>query len=218
MEEYIPAVISVVLISSLVIGILLKRKNIIKITGLMSMSVSSIIISLIIPSLYKKLTTVLSIISDEASLVALFIILIFLYVIIILFVSIILSAKIWSRIISKINSRHSILIENKNENKKNKEKEIINISSLSIEECINLAFTHKKNNCLEDALVYYLAALDKKPDRDVVFWLVLDVCTIYKSIGKSELAQIILESYTSDYCNVMDDNVKMQIEKSLLQI
>ncbi len=92
------------------------------------------------------------------------------------------------------------------------------INDLTVDQCLEKAFEMKQSDLLEDAVKYYMYALDKNPENDIVFWVIVDVCTIYKTLGKADLAKDILESYTEVYRDVMEDNVKYQIEKNLLVI
>lgn len=87
---------------------------------------------------------------------------------------------------------------------------------LSISECIDEAFRLKENKDLEGAILYYMYALDRKPDTDLVFWIILDICVLYKALGQAELAREILESYAASYGDVMDESVKAEIERNLL--
>ena len=58
--------------------------------------------------------------------------------------------------------------------------------SLTIEECIEEAFRLKALGDFEGAIIYHMYALDKKPEKDLTFWIVLDICVMYKSLGQRE--------------------------------
>ena len=58
-------------------------------------------------------------------------------------------------------------------------------------------------------------ALDKKPDNEVVFWIVVDICVIYKNAGQTELAQDILKTYIDEYESIMSNDVKELILQNL---
>jgi tetratricopeptide (TPR) repeat protein len=103
----------------------------------------------------------------------------------------------------------------------NEEKNADNISndsqnvSLTIEDYINKAFEYKTKGNLEEAILNYMYALDKDPEKELVFWIILDICVLYKSLGQVELAAEILEGYISNYGELMDDSLKMEIERNL---
>lgn len=86
----------------------------------------------------------------------------------------------------------------------------------SIDEYVNEAFRLKESGDLEGAIIYYMYALDKKPDNDLVFWIILDTCVLYKELGQTQLAKEILESYVAGYGNLMDESIMAEIEKNLL--
>lgn len=90
--------------------------------------------------------------------------------------------------------------------------------NLSISECVDEAFRLKELGDLEGAILYYMYALDKNPDKDLVFWVVLDICVLYKSLGQIDLAQEILSSYVESYSDVMDVSIKDEIERNLSYI
>jgi tetratricopeptide (TPR) repeat protein len=90
------------------------------------------------------------------------------------------------------------------------------LMELSINECIDEAFRLKEQGDFEGAVLCYTHILDKNPDRDLVFWIVLDVCTIYKFLGQVELAKEILEEYLRNYSEVMDKSLIVEIEKNLV--
>lgn len=103
----------------------------------------------------------------------------------------------------------------------NLEKNADNISddstneSPTIEIFIDKAFELKTEGNYEEAILNYMYALEKGPDKDLVFWIVLDICVLYKNLGQSELAAEILEGYISNYGELMDESVKMEIERNL---
>lgn len=90
--------------------------------------------------------------------------------------------------------------------------------SLTIDECIEEAFRLKELNDSEGAIIYYMYALDKKPKKDLTFWIILDICVMYKSLGQQELALDILNSYYDIYSDIMDISVKEEIETNLSNI
>ncbi|HEY9063248.1 MAG TPA: hypothetical protein VIO64_22540, partial [Pseudobacteroides sp.] len=80
-----------------------------------------------------------------------------------------------------------------------------------VDRLIEEAFILKASGDLEGAIASYMYALENDIEDQVVFWLVLDICVLYKQLGKSDLAKDILESYVANYGNIMDEDVKAQI-------
>ena len=89
---------------------------------------------------------------------------------------------------------------------------------LTIDECIEEAFRFKQQGDAEGAILYYMYALDRKPQKDLAFWIVLDICVIYKTLGQYELAFDILNSYYDVFGGMMDASVKEEIERNLINI
>lgn len=87
--------------------------------------------------------------------------------------------------------------------------------NLTIDECIEEAFRLKEQEDGEGAILYYMYALDKKPRRELAFWIVLDMCVLYKTLGQRELAYDILNSYNVAFGDIMDDSVRKEIEYNL---
>lgn len=88
----------------------------------------------------------------------------------------------------------------------------------SVKEYIDEAFRLKESGDFEGAILNYMHALEKKPRTSLLFWIVIDICTLYKSLGKTELARDILESYAANYEHLMDEAVKLEIERNLSHV
>jgi len=88
----------------------------------------------------------------------------------------------------------------------------------SIEEYLDKAFKMKEAGDLEGAIQQYMHVLEKNPAEDLGFWIIVDICALYKALGQSELARDILEGCISSYKGVMDSSVKAEIEKNLTYI
>jgi hypothetical protein len=58
-------------------------------------------------------------------------------------------------------------------------------------------------------------ALDKKPQKELTFWIVLDICVMYKILGQQDLALDILDNYYDIYGEEMDNSVRKEIESNL---
>jgi hypothetical protein len=98
------------------------------------------------------------------------------------------------------------------------ENEVQESENLTIDECIEKAFRLKEQEDGEGAILYYMYALDKKPQKELVFSIVLDICVIYKTLGQGELAYEILNSYNDAFGDIMDDSVRKEIEYNLSSI
>lgn len=83
-------------------------------------------------------------------------------------------------------------------------------------ECfVNKAFECKYNDRKEEAIEYYIKALQNKPDNKIIFWIVLDICVLYKQLGLGELAKSILEGLVSEYGTAIQPEVKREIMNQL---
>ncbi len=95
------------------------------------------------------------------------------------------------------------------------ENNIHDVGALTIEECIEEAFRLREERDSEGAIIYCMYALDKKPPKALTFWIVLDICVMYKALGQHELALDILNSYYDIYGEIMDESIKEEIVKNL---
>jgi|LSQX01.1.fsa_nt_gb tetratricopeptide (TPR) repeat protein len=89
-------------------------------------------------------------------------------------------------------------------------------SKLNIEDYLDEVFMLKDKGDLEGAILHYMYVLDKKPEDSLVFWIILDICVLYKDLGQAELAREILASYIYEYGEVMEESVRADIERNLL--
>ena len=85
----------------------------------------------------------------------------------------------------------------------------------SLEEIIHKAFSLKQQGNVLEAAALYMEALDQKPDNETAFWIVLDICAIYKSTGNADLAEDILLTYIDAFEHLMSEEIKDQILQSL---
>lgn len=81
----------------------------------------------------------------------------------------------------------------------------------SLTEIIQKAFLLKQQGDIMEAAALYMAALDQKPDNETAFWIVLDICAIYKNTGHADLAEDILLTYIDTFEHLMSEEVKDQI-------
>ncbi|AEY64912.1 hypothetical protein [Clostridium sp. BNL1100] len=78
------------------------------------------------------------------------------------------------------------------------------------------AFDCKVKGQKEQAVQYYTKALDYGSlSNDMVFWVVLDICTLYKELGLNELACSILNSVAKRYGNELKPEIRAEIIKNL---
>lgn len=85
----------------------------------------------------------------------------------------------------------------------------------SLNEIIDKAFQLKQQGNEIEAAALYMIALDKNPDNETAFWIVLDICAIYKATGHADLAEDILLTYIDTFEDMMSEEVKDQILLSL---
>jgi hypothetical protein len=73
------------------------------------------------------------------------------------------------------------------------------------------AFESKGAGRKEDAIECYIEALQHQPSNEMLFWIVLDVCALYKQLGLIKLAKDILEGLVSEYGAAIQPEVKTEI-------
>ena len=88
--------------------------------------------------------------------------------------------------------------------------------AMTISDCIEEAFRLKEQGDFEGAIIYFMYALDKKPGNELTLWIVIDICALYKSIGRYDQAHEILDSYRDALVDIMDDAVMEEIESNLV--
>lgn len=91
----------------------------------------------------------------------------------------------------------------------------LDLNGLSLNDLINEAFLLKQKGRDSEAASLYIEALNRNPDNEAAFWIVLDICSIYKRSGQSELAEDILLTYIDEFEHLMSEEVKDQILQSL---
>jgi len=95
------------------------------------------------------------------------------------------------------------------------ENRVYDSEAMTIEECIDEAFRLKQTGDFEGAILYFMYALDKKPQRELTFWIILDICVMYKSLGQQDLALEILNGYYEAYGDTMDVRLRDDIIRDL---
>lgn len=88
----------------------------------------------------------------------------------------------------------------------------------SLENLIEHAFKLKESGELEEAVRYYMYALNRNLDKDLAYWVLLDICALYKILGHSKVALDILKNYATENENVLDESLRDEIERNLLYI
>lgn len=77
------------------------------------------------------------------------------------------------------------------------------------------AFESKKSGAKDKAIQYYMEALEHQPDSNTIFWIVLDICAIYKQMGLAALAVSILDEVVNKYNSIIQPEVKAEILNNL---
>jgi len=83
------------------------------------------------------------------------------------------------------------------------------------DEFINIAFELKSNKDYQGAINNFMYALESGPSTEIVFWIILDICVLYKQLGQSDLAKEVLKSYHSKFKDIMSEEVMREIENNL---
>jgi hypothetical protein len=89
---------------------------------------------------------------------------------------------------------------------------LYDFNSLSLIELINLASDLKENRDYEGAVLAFKGALGKYPDKDLLTWILIDLCALYKIIGQKESVQEILDLYIGEG---IDLSIKEEILRNL---
>lgn len=84
-----------------------------------------------------------------------------------------------------------------------------------VQSFIDKAFEYKGKGKNVEAVEQYMKALEHNPDTDMIFWIVLDVCALYKQLGLSALARSILEGIVERYNTVIKPEIKEEIIRNL---
>lgn len=82
----------------------------------------------------------------------------------------------------------------------------------TVQSLVAKAFENKAAGKKDLAVECYMQALEHEPDKEMIFWIVLDVCTLYKELGLQELAKNILEAIVLRY----DTAIKPEIKEGII--
>jgi predicted negative regulator of RcsB-dependent stress response len=77
------------------------------------------------------------------------------------------------------------------------------------------AFESKASGRREEAIKYYTKALQTEKNSEMLFWIVLDICALYKQLGLNDLAGIILDGIVSEYGAIIKPGIKAEIMNNL---
>lgn len=84
-----------------------------------------------------------------------------------------------------------------------------------IEQFIEKAFEMKEKGMFLEAVDYYIKALDKKPEDDLILWIVIDICSLYKQMGQNKLAREMMQSYIDTFGGTLSPQTKEELIKSM---
>lgn len=111
-----------------------------------------------------------------------------------------------------------VLIESSSEEKEDKQTSNENVYTVvnEAELLVLKAFDCKVKGQREQAVQYYSNALNYSSlDREMVFWIVLDICTLYKELGLNELACNILNGVSERFGDMLKPEIRMEITNNL---
>ncbi len=91
----------------------------------------------------------------------------------------------------------------------------LHIKQLDLSSCILKAMDYKNAGRKSEAIECYMTALEKSPKREMVFWIVLDICALYKQLGLSILAQSILDGLAVQFDGAIAPEVRAEIMNNL---
>lgn len=96
----------------------------------------------------------------------------------------------------------------------NQGKSIGDDGSLTIEQCIDKAFELKSKGLLLEAVEYYIDALDKRPEDQLILWIVVDICSLYKQMEQDNLAKEMMQSYLEAFGHTMSPQAREELTKN----
>ena len=82
----------------------------------------------------------------------------------------------------------------------------------TVEQYVDLAFNAKKEGHLIEAVEFYIQALEKKPEEQLILWIIIDVCSIYKELGQETLAKEMIQSYI----DTAGDSISQEVKDDLI--
>lgn len=85
----------------------------------------------------------------------------------------------------------------------------------TIEQLVDSAFEFKKKGLLMEAIECYTEVLSKNPDEQLILWVVIEICTLYKQAGQESLAKEMVESYLEILGDSFSEQTKQEIIESL---
>ncbi len=85
----------------------------------------------------------------------------------------------------------------------------------NVEACIEKAFDFKAKGQLLEAVECYIKALDKGPEDDLILWIVVDICSLYKQLGQDYMAKEMMMSYIETFGDNLSPQVREEIMGSL---
>ncbi len=217
MQGYLPAASTVVVITSLLLLYILKRKKLLNVPFVIGTFTSSMVISLLFPAVMGAAADISGFSGTGSGFAFVAAAVVVLHVILALLCSIAVASAGEKQVFAGVyQTGRNIYISLWDRLKGREQEEQGPDGSESLDTCIDKACSLKQQNRYEDAIRYYICALDKKPDNDIVFWIVLDLCSLYKLLGKPDLAKLILDSYAEVYRDEMSENIRHELEKNLL--
>lgn len=87
-------------------------------------------------------------------------------------------------------------------------------TEITVEQYIDFAFKAKKEGRFMEAVEYYIKALEKKPEEQLILWIIIDVCSLYKELGQESLAKEMIESYFETIGDSISPEVRNDISKN----
>lgn len=80
---------------------------------------------------------------------------------------------------------------------------------------IDQGFEAKARGDLEAAVDCFTKALELSPSNDMMTFLVLDISTMYKELGRYNEARGILETFIETFGNILNDNIRRDIKANI---
>ncbi|MGE5329769.1 MAG: hypothetical protein ACM3KR_09710 [Deltaproteobacteria bacterium] len=120
----------------------------------------------------------------------------------------------------KIRSKNEVKKAPKKQKKEHKEgvNHVLNSEGseiqMTVEKFIDSAFAAKTEGKYLEAIEYYIQALEKKPEEQLILWIIIDVCSLYRELGQEDIAKEMIKSYIETAGNSISQEVIDDLKKN----
>lgn len=217
MLDYCLAALTVIMITALVTFYLIRRKNLATRENTINLAICTVL-AMVCATLTPLLANLM--VKELYFSIILSVICSFVVAIALSFAAFLLSRRLLDNnkaIISKVDGRQSeVSLVNEIDVTGADQPEAEEISAFPeffhIPELIDRAMECKRNHQFPEAITLYEKAVDLRPDADLLNWIIIDLCSLYKRTDQKALADGILRT---ESCNLVNIKVKESILQNL---